>query len=73
MRDKIALTRLQRLRNTDPIFYDHVIEAVCEEIEKVMRKTSTDVSSTFTPYRSGYCHGFEEACQEILSLLRPVV
>ena len=34
MREKIALTRLQRLRNTDPIFYDHIIEAICEGIEK---------------------------------------
>ena len=34
MVEKIVLTRLQRLRNTDPIFYDHIIEAITEEIEK---------------------------------------
>lgn len=29
------IERLDRLRNTDPIFFDHIIEAVKEEIEKV--------------------------------------
>ena len=66
MRGKIILTRLQRLRNTDPIFYDHIIEAICEEIEKELKGREDDFSSQDIDYGEGW----RDCKHWILSLLK---
>ena len=67
MRGKIILTRLQKLRNTDPIFYDHIIEAICEEIGNV--ENPYRVMHHLNPPRDDW-KGFENCRRKILSLLK---
>jgi hypothetical protein len=63
MRARIELTRLQRLRNTDSIFFDHIIEAIYLEIEKVENPYVNK------PVTSDAFWGFVRCHYKILSLL----